>query len=330
MGALSSKSKSANITLLRKSSNSDSDATNSRYQEDSSDAIASTPSKDKILPFDPRSPAESFNRTPITVCARGNDVDTPLVPSAASASAVAVKVLDVDPRSPSQQVSRTPIVVESPTTSKRLQDSTPLSSKTATSQGTSTAAAVTSSSPISPKTNLANICTSSKSDCDDDINDPRSPTVTVPRTPLEDKQFQVSGNSRDLCDGITKRLLFNQSACETTTNYDETELQDMEQNATDDSAADSDDGDDVEGKDSTKDTDVNSTGGNSNRKPLASVQNGGGRSRGTPRAMLQAKQCRTLEEEFSKNQRNILSQLVQDDSENIAPVPSTTQFVEEI
>lgn len=73
MGALSSKSKSANVTLHRKNSNSDNGATNLRCQDDSNDAItiASTPSKEKILPFDPRSPAESFDRTPITVSPRG-------------------------------------------------------------------------------------------------------------------------------------------------------------------------------------------------------------------------------------------------------------------
>lgn len=50
----------------------------------------------------------------------------------------------------------------------------------------------------------------------------------------------------------------------------------------------------------------------------------------TPLGLLQAKQCRTLEEEFTKNQRTILNQLDQSDENTMPVVPSTTQFVEQI
>ena len=55
----------------------------------------------------------------------------------------------------------------------------------------------------------------------------------------------------------------------------------------------------------------------------------GRQQKGTPLGMLQAKQCKDLEEEFSKNQQNILEQLHQAD-ENVAPIIASTQFVEEI
>ncbi|KAK8739646.1 hypothetical protein OTU49_003448, partial [Cherax quadricarinatus] len=59
------------------------------------------------------------------------------------------------------------------------------------------------------------------------------------------------------------------------------------------------------------------------RRPLMSVQNNAVSS--TPRCLLQAKQCRTVEEEYNKNQKIILGQLP--GQENVS---SSTQFVENI
>ena len=50
----------------------------------------------------------------------------------------------------------------------------------------------------------------------------------------------------------------------------------------------------------------------------------------TPLGLLQARQCRTVEQEFSKTQRDIMDQVTDDqaEAENCPPtvVPSTTQF----
>lgn len=60
------------------------------------------------------------------------------------------------------------------------------------------------------------------------------------------------------------------------------------------------------------------------RRPLTSLQNTTTNS--TPRGLIQAKQCRNVEEEYNKSQQIILDQL----STHEETVVSNTQFVESI
>lgn len=55
MGLTSSKEKSSNVTLV------------SSRDCDAAEGVATPLRVGKVLPFDPRSPAETFSRTPITV-----------------------------------------------------------------------------------------------------------------------------------------------------------------------------------------------------------------------------------------------------------------------
>lgn len=64
------------------------------------------------------------------------------------------------------------------------------------------------------------------------------------------------------------------------------------------------------------------------RLALSGSNKGSTSNKSNPRGMLQARQCRAIEEEYSKNQHAIMTQLT--DQENQTPPPSNTQFVENI
>ncbi|KAF2365449.1 hypothetical protein FHG87_003794 [Trinorchestia longiramus] len=281
MGISSSKTKSNNVTLV-KSKCSDEEFTNDP---------TTTPLR-KVLPFDPRSPTEHFSRTPIVVTA--NQSDTPAGP----ATPANVKVLEVDPRSPSQQVSRTPIIVEKSTSS---------STDTPKSGGV--------------RTRPHALHTPDKALQSTEENDPRSPSVTVPRTPLEQKLFEVS--------------IHNVSSSSDTKNDNTGTPEDKSVN--EEESGDMCDVDDASREEMEKENQPETSTSRAEKQSKESSASLGSRSPlssnnrncSTPRNLLQAKQCRTLEEEFNKNQRNILAQIAATDEEE-AIVPSTTQFVDQI
>ncbi|KAL7644485.1 UNVERIFIED_CONTAM: hypothetical protein RMT77_005317 [Armadillidium vulgare] len=114
-----------------------------------------TPKPVKTLPFDPRSPSEYINRTPITV-SDSSEGNTPNVRM--------LKALPLDPRSPTTEVTRTPLYVEENYDKRRYQPTKP--------------------------SKLTDICFSNNTQSID--KDPRSPTEKVPRTPLEEGSIASS------------------------------------------------------------------------------------------------------------------------------------------
>merc|ERR1712168_841718 len=106
---------------------------------------------------------DDISRTPIAV-SRSNTPENDSINSTPQGDKV-IRVLQLDPRSPTIECTRTPLMVESHEPRKRLGALKP--SKLAQL-----------SEPSTPS-----------SDKDDSIksDDPRSPTIKVPRTPLQDK-----------------------------------------------------------------------------------------------------------------------------------------------
>jgi len=258
MGVSFSKRKQS-VTLVRQSYKASNDELNM-------ESANSTPVRpEKVLPFDPRSPAEEFARTPITVAHATAADATPQLRRV---------VLDDDPRSPSGEVSRTPIVVsEAPSKGGHLP---PLSPPPEGGQGG---------------------------------EDPRSPTVTVPRTPLTEQAFDMTKTKSQ---SVTSRLVFNDSALEeSVVAEDKEEGEESEEEARPEVKSDATDSSGVL-------QNVTNT--------AASKQGKAAGNKGTPLGLLQAKQCRTLEQEFTKTQQSILQQL--DSDENT--IPSSTQFVQQI
>ncbi|XP_018008878.1 cell division cycle-associated protein 3 [Hyalella azteca] len=296
MGLSSSKSKTNSANHVKSS-----DGNSSCPEED----VNSTPLR-KVLPFDPRSPTDHITRTPITVTSTGEDC----TPARPANPATSLRVLDVDPRSPSQQVTRTPIVIDdSADNASTVALSTPKSS------GIRSKPHALNKPDESPTPELS-------FGIRDEENDPRSPSVTVPRTPLEDKLFKVSirdanSSSSSVAYASAKNSIQEQnqqSSKDENNEFDQSNVEDDKENK----------------ESSTKDEKCIKNVSNPapmTRSPLSSSNK---TNCSTPRNLLQAKQCRTIEEEFTKNQRNILAQINAVDEEVVTVVPSTTQFVEQI
>merc|ERR1712136_737497 len=177
-----------------------------------------------------------------------------------------------DPRSPTIECTRTPLMVESHEPRKRLGALKP--SKLAQL-----------SEPSTPS-----------SDKDDSIesDDPRSPTIKVPRTPLQDKLQEFDSFMTE----------------------DEGDMDENADNFVEKSA-----------ETAVKEETVKQPENLEKRKPLAAVNKKGAQN--TPKGFLQAKQCRNVEEEYSKTQQKLITQL-SSDQENTPIIPSTTTLVDTI
>ncbi|KAK7084252.1 hypothetical protein SK128_005459 [Halocaridina rubra] len=223
-----------------------------------------TPKMIKHLPFDPRSPSENITRTPITAL---DTTDS----GADSTPAEAKTIRVIDPRSPIAEVTRTPIIVQKTDIKHRSQ-------------------------PLRPKTlmKLDSLSQSTEEENGNEQQDPRSPTIKVPRTPLEEKNI-------DLDPSISEEKERDEDiASKTESNVQENsvlvkKLFTIEK-----------DGDKV-------------------RRPLATVQNNI-KIEKTPRDLLQAKHCRNIEDEYNKTHQAILNQLPAQEN----TVKSNTEFVETI
>ncbi|ROT83664.1 cell division cycle-associated protein 3 [Penaeus vannamei] len=224
------------------------------------------------------------------------------------------QVLPFDPRSPSDDITRTPIAVsDTPDTSSS--ESTPRDGKVVRvlQLDPRSPNVEVSRTPIVIETNetrrrnyalkpskLAQLDTENKPDNmeDGEDQDPRSPTTKVPRTPLEDKVH-----------------VFEDS-------------QPVKENKEDDDRKEEEVKDENPKKNQentlVKKLFIDEGSSEKPRRPLASVQNTTAGK--TPRGLIQAKQCRNVEEEYNKNHQLILTQLT--DQENT--VTSSTQFVESI
>ncbi|XP_066975600.1 uncharacterized protein [Macrobrachium rosenbergii] len=222
--------------------------------------------KVKQLPFDPRSPSEQITRTPITTLKTpDNNLDTP-------SDAKIFKV--VDPRSPNNELTRTPIIVEKKEVPRR-----PLSLKPATEMKLDSF-----------------LCAPNDENDGEEMQDPRSPTIKVPRTPLEDKVLDLevresSGEPEEEKTDITEITRQNDKGLQ-------------EENRT-----------------LVKKLFPSEGQGDKVRRPLGLVQNTV--TAKTPRDLLQAKHCKNVEDEYNKNMRTLLP-----DQENI--IHSKTDFVENI
>lgn len=205
-----------------------------------------------------------------------------------------VKVLPFDPRSPSAEVSRTPLMVETKDSRRR-----PFSLKP--------------SRLLDPET----LNTSEDSD-------PRSPTSRVPRTPLSDqthtftnKELEEERTDTEEKDKETKK------DDEKKVKEEEEEEQQEEKDDQDSISTSSNDENNEAPPDAPPDALQETV-----RLGLSGSNKGNTSNKSNPRGMLQAKQCRAIEEEYSKNQQAIVTQLA--DQENKTPPPSNTQFVESI
>ncbi|CAL4123315.1 unnamed protein product [Meganyctiphanes norvegica] len=217
-------------------------------------------------------------------------------------------VLPFDPRSPTDYISRTPITVSD----------TPSSSQASTPMNDEKIIKVLDLDPRSPceehcrtpivieeqtrkrhqafkPSNLAQIVNQHQETEDDD--DPRSPSSKVPRTPFEDKTYGFPGPAISKVDDH------------------------------DDDDHNNENGDQVlvkklfsEESDSEK-----------VRRPLTSVQNAGSGNNKGPLGILQAKQCKSVEIEFSKNQSNLILKLATgQENTTTESIPASTDFVEKI
>ncbi|KAK3887777.1 hypothetical protein Pcinc_008106 [Petrolisthes cinctipes] len=191
-----------------------------------------------------------------------------------------------DPRSPTIEVDRTPIQIETKDRQKRPVTMRP-----------SRLTQLDSTSSVSSEASGTSEASSSS-----DESDPRSPTSKVPRTPLENKEHVFSEPEE--------------------IKQEDTECKELEPTEVTDKTDES-----TFGKDSTEkkgqvfelDNTIDKI-----RRPLGSLQNNGTSS--TPRGILQAKQCRNVEEEYNKSQQIIMTQLTGQEKK----VASNTQFVENI
>ncbi|XP_076048434.1 uncharacterized protein LOC143029599 isoform X2 [Oratosquilla oratoria] len=221
-----------------------------------------TPEQTRVLPFDPRSPSDNVNRTPITVSKPQSDgLDSTPVNST-------TKIQVMDPRSPSCELERTPVIVEGVQQRQRRNFSL----------------------KPSKLTQLENLDIN-----EDEALDPRSPSSKVPRTPLEEKKF-TDESSPD----VGSQDSFQ--SCEV-----------------EEEASSSDEV--IEDPKSCSDDTVDKA-----RKPLQALQNTRNSATDTPRGLLQAKHCRSVEEEFNKNQKILMRQLSNKDNS----ITSATEFVENI
>lgn len=228
-------------------------------------------------------------------------------------------VLPSDPRSPSDNINRTPISVTDTPDKNNGTPSTkvlPFDPRSPTTEVARTPIVVDAKDsrrrPFTLKPSRL-IDPNTVSNIDD--SDPRSPTSRVPRTPLSDQTHTFT----------------NVEAGEERVNVSE-KVQEMEEEKQS-----------IEEEEEEDDQDLSTSSPSRNDEnkevPLDTPQEkeclglAGGNKRSSsnstnPRSMLQARQCQAIEAEYSKNQQTIFTQLTE--QENKTPVPSNTQFVENI
>lgn len=220
-------------------------------------------------------------------------------------------VLPFDPRSPTDYISRTPITVSD----------TPGSSQASTPMNEEKVIKVLDLDPRSPceevcrtpivieeeqtrrrhqplkPSNLTQIVNQEI----DDSDDPRSPSSKVPRTPFEDKTCDFTG--------------FPGPTISKTDDHEDVHDDDGEN------------GDQI----LVKKLFPEESNPEKVRQPLTSVQNTAGGPNKGPLGMLQAKQCKTVEEEFCKNQSNLILQLATgQENATQETIPAATDFIDRI
>ncbi|KAK4306361.1 hypothetical protein Pmani_021819 [Petrolisthes manimaculis] len=255
---------------------------------DTSD-IEGTPKLTHILKIDPRSPSDYITRTPIAVSNTPNKN-----PEQTPCGGKLLTTLPDDPRSPTIEVDRTPIHIETKDKQKRSVAMRP-----------SRLTQLDSTSSVSSEASGTSEANNSSSSSSSDESDPRSPTSKVPRTPLENKEHVFSE---------PEEIMDEDTGCK---ELELTEVTDK----TDESTFDKDSSTEKKGQVFQLD---NTTDKFQIRRPLGSLQNNGTSS--TPRGILQAKQCRNVEDEYNKSQHTIMTQL----TGQVKKVASNTQFVENI
>ncbi|KAG0719233.1 hypothetical protein GWK47_050887 [Chionoecetes opilio] len=228
-------------------------------------------------------------------------------------------VLPYDPRSPSDNISRTPISVTD--TPERTNNGTPATKvlpfdpRSPTVELSRTPIVVeTKESRRRPFSLKPSRLLDPKIVSDSDDSDPRSPTSRVPRTPLTDKTHTFTNQE------VTEERV---KASEDVQEVEEEELSKI------DETKENNDEDSFTSSQSSNDE-------NKEVQPQALMEKeclaqAGGNKKGkssNPRSMLQARQCQAIEAEYSKNQQVIFTQLTE--QENKTPMPSNTQFVENI
>ncbi|XP_071543525.1 uncharacterized protein [Panulirus ornatus] len=228
-------------------------------------------------------------------------------------------VLSADPRSPSDYITRTPISVMDTPDGDRNGTCTPqdgkvlrvleLDPRSPISEVNRTPIVVetkTHRRPCSLKPSrlaqLESFTSCGEEGNDSDDQDPRSPTTKVPRTPLEEKVHAFSNSE-------------SEQKCGSDINEDHEIIENGEETK---------EGSEIQDKSKIMKPLQSEESANKVRRPLISLQNT--TTNNTPRGLLQAKQCRSVEEEYNKNQQIILGQL----STQEKTVVSNTQFVESI